>query len=77
LPSITGANLALDLNISNNLSQTFNFFFHHNETPNDGVNGVCPDTIGYATPCPDVVSIPKAPNYRILGARNISKIFPK
>lgn len=60
LPSITGANLALNLNISGNLSKTFNFFFNHNETPNDGVNGICPDTPGYATPCPDVVSIPSA-----------------
>lgn len=57
LDSITEANLAVDLNIGGNLSKTFNFLFQHNETPNN-VDDFCPDTPEYATPCPDVVSIP-------------------
>lgn len=57
LPGITGANLALSL--SGGVSKTFNFFFEHNETPNDGNGfGFCPDTPAFGTPCPDIVSIP-------------------
>jgi hypothetical protein len=68
LPSITEAKLALKLDVTNgaNFSQVFNFTFKHNETLNDGVNGVCPDTPGYATPCPDIVSIPNATSVETL-----------
>ncbi|WP_414575401.1 THxN family PEP-CTERM protein [Anabaena sp. CCY 9402-a] len=55
-PSITGANLALSL--SGDVNKTFNFFFNHNETPNNGDSGVCSSTPGFNVPCPDVVSIP-------------------
>lgn len=56
--SISGATLALNLNITNGsvFNQTFTFNFNHNETPNNGINGFCPSTPGIAAPCPDVVS---------------------
>ncbi|MFE1744049.1 THxN family PEP-CTERM protein [Coleofasciculus sp. H7-2] len=54
--SIRSANLKLTLNI-NGTNVEFNFLFSHNETQNEGVNGVCPVTPGYAPPCPDVIAI--------------------
>jgi hypothetical protein len=54
--TIRAAYLRLILNV-NGTNVEFNFLLSHNETPNEGVNGVCPLTPGYAPPCPDVVSI--------------------
>ncbi len=54
--SIRSATLKLTVNI-NGVDVNFSFQFNHNETPNDGVNGVCPQTPGFGVPCPDIVSI--------------------
>ncbi len=61
--SLKEARLQLDLDFKRNngnsiFSQTFNLGFQHNETPNNGENGVCTFTPGYDTPCPDIVSLP-------------------
>ncbi len=54
-PSITGADLALNLMFEGPVTETFSYFFEHNETPN---SAPC-DPTGL-TVCPDVVSIPSA-----------------
>ncbi|MFG6106062.1 choice-of-anchor K domain-containing protein [Leptothoe sp. EHU-05/26/07-4] len=54
--SIRSATLQLTVTI-NGVEVSFNFQFDHNETPNDGVNGTCPQTPGFGPPCPDTVSI--------------------
>ena len=53
---ICSVTLKLTLNI-NDTNVEFNFQFAHQETINEGVNGVCPVTPGYAPPCPDVVTL--------------------
>jgi hypothetical protein len=53
---IRSVTLTLTLNI-NGTNVEFNFQFAHQETINEGVNGVCPVTPGYAPPCPDVVTL--------------------
>jgi hypothetical protein len=57
-PSITSATLKLTIEIEGGLQKEFTFVFNHNETPNPGVGGSCPQTPGYSPPCPDIVSIP-------------------
>lgn len=54
--TIRSAVLTLTLQI-NHGTAAFNFQFGHNETANQGVNGICPWTPGFAPPCPDVVTV--------------------
>ncbi|NER80102.1 MAG: hypothetical protein F6K42_11075 [Leptolyngbya sp. SIO1D8] len=54
--SIRSATLQLTV-IINGVEVGFSFQFDHNETPNEGVNGTCPQTPGFGPPCPDTVSI--------------------
>ena len=59
--TITGSNLALNLDIENVASQTFNLFFEHDETPNGSSSGqrYCGSIVGWQQQaCQDVVSIP-------------------
>ncbi len=57
LPSITGVDLDLTLNFTDEGEvQTFNYFFQHQETPNNDD----PCDAGGNIPCPDLVSIPDA-----------------
>lgn len=51
-------NIMADLTVGGTPLTTgpYTFSFTLNETPNDGVGGVCPATPGVAPPCPDIVS---------------------
>ncbi len=59
LPSITGADLTVDLTFTDGggpVAQAFDFFFEHTETPNNA----SPCAEGGGTPCRDKVSLPDA-----------------
>ncbi|MDY7022573.1 MAG: choice-of-anchor K domain-containing protein [Cyanobacteriota bacterium] len=54
--SIRSATLQLTVKL-NQVDVNFSFQFNHNEVANNGINGTCPLTPGFAPPCPDIVSI--------------------
>ena len=54
--SIRSATLQLTVTI-NGVEVNFSFQLNHNEVPNEGIHGACPQTPGFGPPCPDTVAI--------------------